>query len=108
MRKLYILAAAAFTASATASSVSLDMLQTGWRNSQLSPATLNKPGIKTWDLNNSTRSAEEPQFSFTATNAEFYYYGDLLDNSTGVYMLWLANTTMEKGMPTATGQMARL
>ena len=109
MRKLYILAAAAaFTASATASSVSLDMLQTGWRNSQVSQATLTKPGIKTLDLNNATRSAEEPQFSFTATNAEFYYYGDLLDNGTGVYMLWLANTTMEKGMPTGTGQMARL
>lgn len=109
MRKLYILAAAAaFTASATASSVSLDMLQTGWRNSQLSPTTLKKPGIKTLGLNVATRSAEEPQFSFTATNAEFYYYGDLLDNGTGIYMLWLANTTMEKGMPTGTGQMARL
>lgn len=109
MKFFYALAAvAAFSVPAGAASVSLDMIQSGWRNqTEVSSSLTQQQMVAPWSLPG-TRSFEEPQFSFTATNAEFFYYGDLLGNGTGVYRLWLANTSMDKGMPTGEGQMARI
>lgn len=108
MKKFYLLAAsAAIISTANAAKLSLEMLNDGWKNAIKSEQVLKLKQLPSWDLGN-TRSAEEPQISFTATNAEFYYMGDLLGNGTGVYQLFLANMPINKGLPTAPGQIARL
>ncbi len=111
MKKFYLLAiAAAIFTTTSAATHSIEMLHDGWKNtirSARSATDFKLKQLPSWNPNN-TRSAEEPQLSFTATNAEFYYMGDLLGNGTGVYQLFLANMPIDKGLPTAPGQMARL
>lgn len=54
------------------------------------------------------RSVEDPQGTFTANNAVFWNYGDMLGNGTNIYGLALSNMPLDKGYPTAEGQMCRL
>ena len=49
-----------------------------------------------------------PDLDLTAVNAEFWYYGDVYGNGTGVYYLIMSNTEHVKGVPVAEGQMARI
>lgn len=108
MTKFYLVAASAALCMASyAAPVSLSQIQGDWRNVVNSEKSLGMRPIKTWSFSN-TRSADEPQTTFVATGAEFYYMGDLMGNGTGVYQLFLANMPMDKGMPTSTGQMARI
>ena len=55
-----------------------------------------------------TRSLDDPQADLDATYAEYCNYGDLLGNGTNIYMLYLTNTEISKGIPVAEGQMCRL
>lgn len=50
------------------------------------------------------RSAENPATSFEATQAEVWYYGDLADNGTGAYRIFLSNCPMSGGNPVGEGQ----
>lgn len=55
-----------------------------------------------------TRSIEEPETDCHATEASFYYFGDLLENGTGVYYLFLSSAGIDRGNPTHAGQIARI
>lgn len=55
-----------------------------------------------------TRSIEQPETNCVATEASFYYYGDLIGNGTGVYYLFLSSAGIDKGNPVHEGQMARV
>lgn len=108
MKNLYLsVLCAGISCAASAATVSLDMIQHAWRNADAKSTSVKMKPVKKMSPT-VTRSVDQPQTSFTATAAEFYYYGDVLGNGTGVYHLYLANMDMDKGMPSGEGQMARL
>ena len=80
-----------------------------WKNvgtkASLTVSDVKLPALKAAPL---TRSIDEPQTNFVATEASFYYYGDLLEDGSGVYYLFLSNAGINKGNPTHEGQMARI
>lgn len=55
-----------------------------------------------------TRSIDEPETNCIATEASFYYYGDIMDNGTGGYYLFLSSAGIDKGNPSHEGQMVRI
>lgn len=55
-----------------------------------------------------SRSAENPMTEFTADEANFYCYGDVLENGTDAVYLFLSNAGISKGDPLHEGQMARI
>ncbi|MDE5795781.1 MAG: hypothetical protein K2H75_01600 [Muribaculaceae bacterium] len=55
-----------------------------------------------------TRSIDEPETNCVATEASFYYYGDILENGTGGYYLFLSSAGINNGNPTHEGQMVRI
>lgn len=54
-----------------------------------------------------TRSAEEPQTDLEASEASYYYLGDLFQNGTDCYYIFLSSAGIRKGNPTDEGQMLR-
>lgn len=110
MKKLSLIASAAILALAASAASPMphypasQMLGTS-SHEAMTMAHIKLPSVKKAPA---TRSLEEPVSSFVANEANFYYYGDLLRNGTGVYMLCLSTAGIKKGNPVHEGQMARI
>lgn len=111
MRKLYTISTLLTLAFAAHGAVpaSLAAHQANWRDALEKNATLHQPRLNTLKITAPARSPENPQVSFTAQKASFYKFGDIFENGTDVYYLFLSSgDNMSKGNPTAPGQMARV
>lgn len=111
MRKLYTISTLLTLAFAAHGAVpaSLAAHQANWRDALEKNATLHQPRLNTLKKTAPARSPENPQVSFTAQKASFYKFGDIFENGTDVYYLFLSSgDNMSKGNPTAPGQMARV
>lgn len=109
MKKFYFaLAFAASAAMASGTPLSLKQIQHGWRSLDgVGSTSVKVKPVAAW-MPGQTRSVDEPQTTFEATSASFYYFGDLLGDGSGVYYLFLSDMAVDKGMPLETGHMARI
>lgn len=111
MKKFYLFAVtAAFgIMSMSAASFSPSSLCGAWKNAG-SPKQVTLEDVKLPSLPQvlPTRSVDAPETNCDATEASFYYYGDILGNETGAYYLFLSSAGIDKGNPTHEGQMVRL
>ena len=103
------IALAASMAASGATAVTPTSFCGAWKNvgtkASLTVSDVKLPALKAAPL---TRSIDEPQTNFVATEASFYYFGDLLEDGSGVYYLFLSSAGLNKDMPTHEGQMARI
>lgn len=109
MKKINItLAAMTCALAASASSPYSRVPAESWRNmdSERNPVSV----VRTPKIESllPTRSADQPETEFTATEASFFNYGDLYGNGTNAYWLFLSTAPLDKGDPTEPCRMARI
>lgn len=74
----------------------------------LNSKPISKGSVKVAAPITGTRSAELPDTVLKGDRAEFWYYGDLLENGCGVYFLFISNMEMKRSVPLEPGQMLRV